>query len=436
MKGAVKTYSIDPNAPSGLELELLSMPQFFAEHPNALEAHAHAFYKIIWFQHASGVHSVDFVDYPVSDNTIFFIAPGQVHQFDGSTTNCGVAIHFNASFMSDEASSESIFLKYDLFGAYDSMPYYKVSPSEAQHLMTLVDEMKSEFALSNAFAHREYMQYLVRMFLIRVQRNGERSPKTKLNVCSVANRTFVRFRQLLEQNFRSVHTVGAYADMLHISSRTLSKYVDESAHISPLQLINDRIALEAKRQLQHSTLSIKEIGYNLGFEDPPYFVKFFKRMTGTIPNEFRTQAHRAFISNTNNKMNMKIAIPTANGRLFPHFGKAPQVTLFDVQDNAIESKQVVDAPAHAHGALPRFLQQLGVSDVICGGLGAGAVNLLSEMNIAIHGGAPAEDVDKIMADFLAGSLVYGDATCHHDGCGGHDHDHDHNHDHEGCHHNH
>ena len=60
-----------------------------------------------------------------------------------------------------------------------------------------------------------------------------------------------------------------------------------STHSTPLQIINDRIVLEAKRQLQHTSLNIKEISYNLGFEDPSYFVKFFKRQTGYLPSDFR-----------------------------------------------------------------------------------------------------------------------------------------------------
>lgn len=60
-----------------------------------------------------------------------------------------------------------------------------------------------------------------------------------------------------------------------------------STHSTPLQIINDRIVLEAKRQLQHTSLNIKEIGYNLGFEDSSYFVKFFKRLAGSMPSEFR-----------------------------------------------------------------------------------------------------------------------------------------------------
>lgn len=153
--------------------------------------------------------------------------------------------------------------------------------------MLLVNEMNREYSLTGTFAHKDYMQYLVRLFLIRVQRSGERREIPKLYLSSIANRTFVRFRQLLEQNFHSVHIVKEYADMLNISLRTLTKYVGESAHIFPLRIINDRIVLEAKRQLQHTALSVKEIGFALGFEDPSYFVKFFKRMTGRMPSEFR-----------------------------------------------------------------------------------------------------------------------------------------------------
>lgn len=419
MKEDIKTYRIAENSHSGLELELLFMPRFFVGNPGAMEAHAHSFYQIIWFRRGHGTHHVDFVDYPVTDNTIFFIAPGQVHSFDGANDYEGVIIHFNASFMADEETSESVFLKYDVFNAYDSLPYYKVTQEEAERLMTLVNEMNREYSLTGAFAHKDYMRYLVRMFLIRVQRNGERKQKAKLYVSSVANRTFVRFRQLLEQNFHTLHTVQGYADLLHVSPRTLTKYVNMSTHRSPLQVINDRIVLEAKRQIQHSMLSIKEIGYDLGFEDPSYFVKFFKRMTGRMPNEFRNQAYQKYILNTKNKKNMKIAIPTAEGRLFPHFGKAPQVTVFDVEDKVVKNKEVLTSPEHAHGAMPRFLHGLGVTDVICGGLGAGAVNLLTELGIPIHGGAPAEEVDKVMNDYLAGTLTYGDSTCHHDACDGH-----------------
>ncbi len=290
-KDEVSSYKIEENAHSGLELEIHYMPDFFNENGcGSMPPHIHEFYQIIWFRRGQGTHHVDFVDYPITDNTIFFIAPGQIHAFDGKADFEGVIILFNASFMVDEETSESIFLKYNVFNAYDSLPYYKVDEEEANRLMRLVDEMGREYSLAGEFAHKDYMQYLVRLFLIRAQRCGKRQEVPSLDVSSTANRTFVRFRQLLEQNFHSVHTVQEYADMLNISSRTLTKYVGQSTYRSPLQMINDRIVLEAKRQLRHTSMSIKEIGYELGFEDPSYFVKFFKRLTGKMPGAFREQA--------------------------------------------------------------------------------------------------------------------------------------------------
>ncbi len=290
-KKDVQSYSIQENAHSGLELELHFMPKFFHENGcGSMPSHIHEFYQIIWFRHGKGNHRIDFTDYPVTDNTIFFVAPGQIHAFDGTGNYEGVIILFNASFLADEESSESIFLKYNVFNAYDSSPYYKVGNEEAERLMFLVNEMNREYTLTGAFAHKDYMQYLLRLFLVRVQRSGERKEEAKLYVSNIANRTFVRFRQLLEQNFHNVHTVQEYADMLNISARTLTKYVSQSAHSSPLQIINDRIVLEAKRLLQHTSLNIKEIGYSLGFEDPSYFAKFFKRQERIMPSEFRKES--------------------------------------------------------------------------------------------------------------------------------------------------
>lgn len=97
--------------------------------------------------------------------------------------------------------------------------------------MLLVNEMNREYSLTGAFAYRDYMQYLVRLFLIKVQRSGERKEMQKLYVSSIANRTFVRFRQLLEQNFHRVHMIQEYADLLNISARTLTKYVTVRAPI-------------------------------------------------------------------------------------------------------------------------------------------------------------------------------------------------------------
>lgn len=98
---------------------------------------------------------------------------------------------------------------------------------------------------------------------------------------------YLKFRQLIEDNFKKVHIVGEYVSMMNISLPILTKAVNRYAQASPLQLIHERIILEAKRMLSTTSLRIKEISAILGFEDSSYFVKFFKRNEHISPVEFR-----------------------------------------------------------------------------------------------------------------------------------------------------
>ncbi len=120
-------------------------------------------------------------------------------------------------------------------------------------------------------------------------------------------------------------------------------------------------------------------------------------------------------------MNQKIAIPTSDGALWPHFGKAPQVTIVTIEDGKVKESVVLEAPEHEHGAMPRFIAAQGCTDVLCGGLGGGAINMLNQLGIQVHAGAPAIPIQELLSQYLGGTIVYGDGTCHHDGCGGHHH---------------
>ena len=76
--------------------------------------------------------------------------------------------------------------------------------------------------------------------------------------------------------------------MLNVSVKTLSNSVSDCSGRTPLAFINDRVILEAKRLLHFSSMMVKEVGFYLGFDDPSYFVKFFKRQTGFLPSDFQS----------------------------------------------------------------------------------------------------------------------------------------------------
>lgn len=123
---------------------------------------------------------------------------------------------------------------------------------------------------------------------------------------------------------------------------------------------------------------------------------------------------------------MKIAVTYENGQVFQHFGHTEQFKIYNVADGKILSSQVVDTNGSGHGALGGFLADMGVDTLICGGIGGGAQNALTEAGIRFYGGASG-DADKAVEALLAGTLAF-DPNVH---CDHHDHE---GHEHGGDHH--
>jgi len=122
--------------------------------------------------------------------------------------------------------------------------------------------------------------------------------------------------------------------------------------------------------------------------------------------------------NTNMK---KIAIPVENGNLCTHFGGAKQFQISEIQDDKIVKTDILDAPKHEPGVLPKWLGSLNVTDVLAGGMGERAITLLEQNNIKAHTGVSADTIENILNKFINGSLVITFAKCNHDhGHGEHD----------------
>jgi AraC-like DNA-binding protein len=96
-----------------------------------------------------------------------------------------------------------------------------------------------------------------------------------------------RFNVLVDEHFREKHKVSEYAEMLFKSPKTLSNLFKKYSHQTPLEVIHDRIALEAKRLLLYTGQTAEEITFELGFTDAAHFSRFFKRLAGMNPTDFR-----------------------------------------------------------------------------------------------------------------------------------------------------
>lgn len=266
-------YDMVCDNPSGVGMELYRMPEFFQQ-LKGMETdtmHLHGFYEIIWFQKGSGTHYVDFNQYAIAPGTIFFISPGQIHSFDTKHDQEGYVLKICA----------------ELFDDFVSLSCVTVQDKDSAALEMLIGAMQEELKKEDSLGHREALHALVKLFVIIVRRSYAGMNPSAPNPHKVSYKAFLNFRKLIEENYCRLHTVKDYASLLNVSSKTLTLYVNECSKYSPLELINNRIILEAKRLLRYSVLSVKEIAFRLGFEDPSYFAKFFKRLVKQSPADYR-----------------------------------------------------------------------------------------------------------------------------------------------------
>ncbi len=118
---------------------------------------------------------------------------------------------------------------------------------------------------------------------------------------------------------------------------------------------------------------------------------------------------------------MRIAVTYENGEIFQHFGHTAEFKIYEVKENKIIRTDVIGTGTSGHGALSGMLSAIGVSVLICGGIGAGAQIALGKAGIKIYGGVRG-DADKAVEAFIGGNLEYDpEARCDHHGHGD-DHD--------------
>lgn len=277
------------SAPKGAELTIEYMPECFEHDATDNDSpHVHTFYEIIWFTEGGGTHTVDFKEYRVERNSLFFLSPGQVHFFDHAKGHKGILLRFCTDFLKEETAKYDMFLKYSLFNAFDALPYCTVSDETARTLYALIGNIQEEQGNGGMVGHVEMIRSLARIFLIVIHRYCEKTADShSLSELKATHRLFVAFRKMVEQHYSDMRSVAEYADKLNVSPKTLHNCVMECSGKTPFTYINDRIMLEARRLLRFSGMMVKEIAGYLGFEDPSYFVKFFKRQTGYLPSAYR-----------------------------------------------------------------------------------------------------------------------------------------------------
>ena len=245
------------------------------------DLHKHDFYFVLAVLDGKGVHEIDFVEYPVHRHSIFILRPGQVHRLELTADTTGFLMEFDISFYQPKST-----IKEHRWKKASSKNYCEVEAARFPRLLTHLAAVFEEY-VGKQEGYTEAIRANLDLFFIEYIRQSRNPGSITKSENGYIQERFEEFARLLETNIVSMKNVTQYADLLNMSSYQLNSITKTSVGKTVSDLISEQIILEAKRYLLATPNQIKEIADHLGYEDPSYFIRFFKKHTGLSPDTFR-----------------------------------------------------------------------------------------------------------------------------------------------------
>lgn len=285
MNDQIKKYNFKQN--TDLQIEVISLETFILVNKDHLiTPHRTNFYHIFLFENCSPLHYIDFLTIKIEPYSLLFIDKDRVHHFDEFLNYEGRVLVFTEEFFSTTENDTEFLKSTILFNVNSNEATLKLDTANFQKFVSICKNIKEELILPTDKSKHILLKNLLQNFLILAEREKRKQGFSELKKGSDLDYTIL-FRGLLEIHFAKLKAVKDYATLIFISEKRLGIATKKILGKKPKEIINERIILEAKRLLIHSNLSIKVIGQNLGFEDPAYFIRYFKKKTETTPVEFR-----------------------------------------------------------------------------------------------------------------------------------------------------
>ena len=271
-----------------LEFEIIPLSQLFRQtfpDHDPLKSHRLNFYAFILVTDGPpGAHYIDFKAYEYQKGDLIFIAKEQVHAFSSLQNNVGYIMPFTEDFLTKSVAPEdSVFLQ-QLFNYQLYHPVVPLTPQQFGEFQTIISMARHEREGVNDFVSGRILRSYLNLLLLKAQRL--RTAHTNyLN--SKYYPEFIRFQQLLWKDIFRSRKVSYYAEQLTMSAKKLNMITQEMVDLPVKSYITASLMLEIKRMLANSSMTVNEVGYEAGFDEPTNFVKFVKKHARMTPTELR-----------------------------------------------------------------------------------------------------------------------------------------------------
>lgn len=254
-------------------------------HRHIERPHRHDFYAAVLFTDGNGVHEIDFQKYDVSEGSLFFLSPGQIHSWELSADIEGYIFFCSQEFYEMHYVNQKL-RNFPFFGSVSFPRKLQLNAVELKENIHLFQELGKEHLSKNIMKNGLILSLMSQIF-IHATRLFSRDFDT---LASTAGLSYFKHYQdlenLVEQHFTEHKSIAYYADLLGISSKHLNRIVQTVVQKTATEVITERVVLEAKRMLMYLDESLVEIAFRLGYEEYSYFVRVFRKSSGMTPTQF------------------------------------------------------------------------------------------------------------------------------------------------------
>jgi len=203
---------------------------------------------------------------------------------------------FNREFYCIHTNDSEVSCNGLLFFGSNFSPTLTLDSAESDRLNILFSVLKEEFDMKET-GQEEMLRILLKRFIIRCTRLANK--QLVKNSTNQSDIDLIRqFNVLVEEHFKEKKSVSEYAELMYKSPKTIANVFSKNSDRTPLEVIHERVIIESKRMILYTDKTIKEIGMDLGYDDPAQFSKLFKKNVGLTTGEFKKKhANQSFGKN-------------------------------------------------------------------------------------------------------------------------------------------
>jgi AraC family transcriptional regulator, transcriptional activator of pobA len=243
---------------------------------------------LLWIQHGEGSLQLDESAYDLQPDAWVFLGPYQPFSIFGASQLVGHALYFHYDFFCLEAHGAELGCNEVLFSCPYRSPLVKPSRAALSDMSWLMNSIHREVLSSDVSSDALLVSY-IRSLLVIATREKLSSESADESEISPDNVTINKLQRLINEYYKEKSTLREYSELLAVSPRALERLMKLRWEKSLGQVIQERLIIEAKRELYMTNKPIKVIAHELGFNDQYYFSRFFKKCTNVSPMRYREE---------------------------------------------------------------------------------------------------------------------------------------------------